>query len=536
MNKLILSGKEVMDAIKKGVDLVANPVKASIGPLGRTTIIAQSMVADYGVRNYPVAVTKDGWKISQSISSPDPLIQVGVNLIQEACDKQMVMVGDATSTTALLTQAILEGGMKLIEDGANHLDVINGINKAVEYVVNELKKMSTPINGDVEKIRQVATISANNDEFIGNLIAEAFDKIGEDGVITIEEAKGRDTSIKISDGLKFSRGWVSPYFITNKTKGEAELLNPYILIYDRPITMLNDTQNGTGILPIIQQISATGKRPLVIFCDDCDGEALATLTFNTQQGNFQSCVVSMAFLGQNKRDFMEDIAAATGGTFISELKGTKLENVTIEMLGQAQKVTVGKEETVIVGGNKNEAKFDELVLSLKELEAKEEDSELNELIKKRIARLKGSVAILSVGATTEIEMKEKKDRVDDSVRATRSAIEEGYLPGGGISLFRVPLPIAVGIKDFSGYDVVFDILGKSLEQLCINSGASFGDIVKQIENSPASCGYNAKTGKIENLVASGIIEPTKSNRCALQNAASVVCQILSSQYMIVDTL
>ena len=535
MQKVIESGKAAMDKLMEGVNLVANPVRATIGPKGRLVAVSESYIADYGMQSKGLFFTKDGYKITQHISSSDNQVQAGVLAIQAACEKQMEMAGDATSTCALLTQSILEGGLKLIEEGASHIEVTDGINKAVEYVVDELKKMSTPINGDVEKIRQVATISANNDEFIGNLIAEAFEKTGEDGVITIEEAKGRETTIKISDGLKFSRGWVSPYFITNKTKGEAELINPYILIYDRPITMLNDTQHGTGILPLISKISQTGKRPLVIFCDDCDGEALATLTFNTQQGNFQSCVVSMAFLGQHKRDFMEDIAAATGGTFVSELKGTKLENVTIEMLGQAQKVTIGKEETVIIGGNKDEKIFNELVSNLKDLVSKEEDYGLNELLKKRIARLKGSVAILSVGATTEIEMKEKKDRVDDAIRATRSAIEEGYVSGGGTAFLVVPL-YNKNISASLGSNLVFSIMSKPLEQICTNAGQNSKSIINEVLQSSANFGYNAKTDVIEDLVLAGVIEPTKSNRCALQNAASVVNQILLSQYLITDTL
>jgi chaperonin GroEL len=530
MQKIVGSGKNAMDKIKAGVDLVANPVKSTISPKGRTVIIGKAYVADYNVSNLPIEVTKDGYKVSQSISSPDPETQLGVLFIQQACEKQMSDAGDATSTCALLTQSILDGGLKLIEEGASHVEVVNGINAGVDYVVEELKKMSTPIDGDVEKIRQVATTCSNGDKVIGDLIAEAFSKTGADGIINIEEAKGRETSIKISDGIKFHRGWASQYFVNNKAKAECVLENPYILIYDRPITILKD------FMPLLEKILTKEKesgikRPLMVFCDAADGDPLATLTFNNQlsqsgQGGLQSCVVEMAFLGQYKKDFMEDIAAATGGVFINELKGTKLENVSLQQLGQAKKVVVGKDETVIIGGMKDEKIFNSLSQNLKVLEQTEEDPELKELLKKRLARLTGSVAILSVGATTEVEMKEKKDRVDDSVRATRSAIEEGYIIGGGTAFAKIS----------SANKILDDALIKPLLQICENAGSDGDSILNKVRDAADNFGYNAKTNTIEDLVKSGIIEPTKSNRCALQNAASVVCQILSSQYMITDCL
>lgn len=526
MNKLIIEGEAAMSKILEGVNLVANPVKSTIGPLGRLVLISKSYIGnDFSMEDIPVIATKDGYRVSQSISSKDLEVQVGVKLVQEACEKQMAMVGDATSTTALLTQALLEGGLKLI-NGSNHVKVVYEINKAVDYVVSELKKMAIPINGDIEKIRQVATISANNDAFIGNLIAEAFGKIGSDGVISIEQNKGRETTIKVSDGIKFNRGWVSPYFVTNKAKGEAVLDNPYILIYDKPITQVN------ALMPVVTEVlrmnEATKQmRPLVIFCDDIEGDALATLTFNMQQGKFQSCAVNMAFLGQRKADFMEDIAAATGGIFINELKGVKLENVTIEMLGQAQKITVGKEDTIIMGGVKDEKIFNNLVSSLKELEAKEDDEIEKDLIKRRIARLNGAIAILSVGATTEVELKEKIDRVDDAVKATRAAIDEGIIIGGGSSFLKINM---VGYSD-----LVKDAIAMPFTQLCINAGRG-ESLLNEIVNSKNNFGYNVKTYKFEDLFLSGVIEPAKSNICALQNAASVVTTILSSQFLITDTL
>ena len=471
MQKLILSGKEAMSKILQGVNLVANPVKSTISPKGRTVILSQSFVADYGIQNAPIIISKDGYRISQSITSNDPEIQVGVNLIKECCSKQMVDAGDGTSTVALLTQALLEGGLKLIDEGASHVEITQGINAAVEYVVSELKKMSTPINGDVEKIRQVATVCSNNDETIGNLIAEAFSKIGVDGVINIEEAKGRDTSIKISDGLKFHRGWASQYFVTNRAKAECVLDDPYILIYDRPITKMK-SDDGSGLMPLLEKLvtanNVTGvKRPLLIFSDAIDGEPLATLTFNNSEGNFQACAVEMAFLGGKKREFMEDIAAATGGVFINELKGIKLENATLGHLGQAKKVVIGKDETVIIEGNKDEKVFQSLVQNIKVLEQIEEDVELKELLKKRIARLTGAVATLSVGATTEVEMKEKKDRVDDAVRATRSAVELGWIAGSGTAFLRIS---DKKYKHFTieanpGWELILNILPVSLLQI-----------------------------------------------------------------------
>jgi len=543
MQKLISSGKEAMTKILQGINLVANPVKSTISPKGRTVVLSQSFVADYGIQNVPIIVSKDGYRISQNIKSSDPEIQVGVLMIQQAIDKQMELAGDGTSTVALLTQALLEGGLKLIDEGASAIEIVKGINAAVEYVVEELKKMSTPINGDVEKIRQVATVCSNNDETIGNLIAEAFSKIGADGVINIEEAKGRETSIKISDGIKFHRGWASQYFVTNRAKAECVLENPYILIYDRPITKMK-SDDGSGLLPILEKLvkanEMTGvKRPLMIFSDAIDGEPLATLTFNNAQGNFQACAVEMAFLGDKKREFMEDIAAATGGIFINELKGIKLENVTLGHLGQAKKIVVGKDETVIIEGNKDEKAFQALLQNIQVLEQVEEDLEQKNLLKKRIARLKGAVAILSVGATTEVEMKEKKDRVDDAVRATRSAVEEGYVLGGGLAIGSIILPAhkKEGVER-TVFNMMNDALSTPFQQICINASVDINKILSDMsaKKEISNIGYNAKTDKVEDLVTAGIIEPTKSNRCALQNAASVVCQILNSNFMITDTI
>jgi len=521
-----------MDKILEGVNLVADPVKSTLGAKGKTVIISEAYIADYGTRNYPIVVTKDGWRVSQSISSTDPLVQAGVLFVQEGAQKQMTDAGDATTTNCLFTQAMVTEGLKLIEAGVNPHELKEGIEKAVEYVVGELKKIAVPINGDIERIRQIATISANNDLEIGNLIAEAYSKIGAEGSVTIEEAKGVGTSIKIADGFKFNRGWASPYFITNPAKEECELVEPYILIFDRPISQLQP------LMPILEKVLGT-KRPLLIICEDSDGEALATLTYNVAQKTMKACVINLAFMGEGKIKIMEDIATVTGGTFINELKGVKLENVTLQHLGQAKKVVIGKESTVIVAGAKKEEEYDKLVLGLKNLAAETELQEEKEKIEKRIARLNEGVAILSIGAMTEVEMKEKKDRADDAVRATKCAIEEGFIPGGGTAFLRVNnlLSVYTSSPNFQkGINLLMGTLTYPLKQICDNAGVNSDDILAKVLKEKNNIGYNAKTAQIEDLVESGIIDAVKSNRCALQNAASVACQILTSQYVITDNM
>jgi len=529
MNKQVSSGKTAMDKILEGVNLVADPVKSTLGPKGKTVIISQSYVEDYGTKNYPIVVTKDGWRVSQNISSADPLVQAGVLFIQEVAQKQMTDAGDATTTASLLAQAIITEGLKLIDAGVNRHELKDGIEKAVEYVVGELKKMAIPINGDIERIRQVATISANNDAEIGNLIAEAYSKIGVEGSVTIEEAKGVATSIKIADGFKFHRGWASPYFITNPAKEECELIEPYILIYDRPISQL------APLMPVLKQVLEQ-KRPLLIICEDSDGEALATLTFNVAQKTMQACVINLAFMGDGKIKIMEDIAAVTGGTYINELKGVKLENVLLSHLGQSKKAVIGKDNTIIIGGLRNEEGYNDLVTGLKNLAFATEDTETKERIEKRIARLNEGVAILSIGAATEVEMKEKKDRADDAVRATKCAIEEGFIPGGGTVFSKLGYDMFEKNKDNKAVMMIAACLKYPLIQICENAGEDGEIIFSQVVKSKQNEGYNAKDDRIENLVNAGIIEAAKSNRCALQNAASVACQILTSQYVITDTL
>lgn len=525
MNKQVSSGDAAMDKILEGIDLVANPVKSTLSPKGRTVVISQSYVEDYGTKNYPITVTKDGWRVSQSISSTDPLVQAGVLFIQEACEKQMSLAGDGTTTCALLVQSLVTEGLKLVKAGINPHELKNGIDKAVDYVVSELKNMAVPIDGDIEKIRQVATISANGDTVIGDLIAEAYSKIGVDGSVTLEEAKGVATSIKIADGFKFHRGWASPYFITNPAKEECELVEPYILIYDRPISQL------APLMPILKKV-LDEKKSLLIICEDSDGEALATLTFNVAQKTMQACVINLAFMGDGKIKVMEDIATVTGGTFINELKGVKLENVTVQHLGKAQKIVVGKDSTVIIGGAKKHDEYNNLLDGLKVLLSETEAQEDKDRIEKRIARLNEGVAIISIGATTEVEMKEKKDRADDAVRATKCAIEEGFVAGAGTAFLRIKEHQSAT----EGEKLVLGCLKKSLEQICINAGDDSEKVIAKVLSQKGNFGYNARTLEIEDLVKAGIIEAVKSNRCALQNAASVAAQILTSQFVITDTL
>jgi chaperonin GroEL len=531
MIKNISSGKAVMDKIKEGVDLVANPVKSTISPNGRTVIISESYVSDYDTRNRPILVSKDGYKVSTKISSNDPDIQVGVLFAQQAAEKQMIDAGDATSTCTLFVQSFLESGLELIESGKSHVAVKELINDGVESVVNQLKKMAIPVNGDVE-IKKIATVSANNDSEIGDLIGGAYEKIGDSGMIKIEKSKGVNTTIKITGGITFGRGWASEHFI-NAPKGECALANPYILVVDEHLVKFKDIETSLGVI-LAENRQKGENRPLMIFCNRTDGEALATLIYNhklngrNSNEGISSCVVQMEFLDNKKVEFMNDIALATGAKFISENTGGSLEKITIDQFGSAESVTVSKDETTIVGGKKDEMEFDKEVVDLKKLEHDEIDPELKDLLQKRIARLTSSVAIISVGGTTEVEMEERLDRVDDAVRASKCAIEEGYLPGGGTSFLRVLVE--------NNY-----VLGKAMlmpiSQICNNGGKDYDDIFKEVSFADnKNIGYNAKEDRVEDLVKAGIIEPLKSNRCALQNAASVVNQILSSQYVITDSL
>lgn len=514
MLKQILYGKEARQKIYDGVKKVSDAVVVTLGPQGRCVIISRCVPTQNGMQYYMPFATKDGVTVSRNITLTDQLENTGANLIIQAAEKTMSDVGDGTSTTVLLMKCILEQGLELINAGINPQELKKGIDDAVSYVVSELKKIAIPVGNDIEKIRQVATVSSNNDVVIGDLIAEAFSKIGIDGDIDIEEAKGVNTEIKVADGFKFNRGWISPYFITNPSKQECELVNPYILLYDKKITLLSQVQS---VLELVM-----GKnRPLLIICDDADGEALAAIAMNVSQKRIQCCIVKSPEFGDLKREGMEDLAVITGGLYVSDEKGKALKSVSLSDLGSCAKVIVSKDETVIISGEGNKDELEDLLNNLKMNLAEVKNTIEKEPIEKRIAKLTGSVAVLYVGANTDVEMKEKKDRVDDAIRATKAAISEGFVAGGGSAF--------IGIK--SGNELIDSILTEPLKQICKNAGVD--SMVDKIHNG---LGYNAKINKIEDLVAAGIIDPVKVLRCSLENAASAATMILISETLICDSL
>jgi chaperonin GroEL len=523
MIKVILNGKEARDKIASGINKVCDTVKVTLGAMGKNVLIKHSYISTqgHGVQHFPTQCTKDGVKVIRSLTLSDSVENVGADLVKEASEKTMSMAGDGTTTTAVLLQAIVNKGLELIDAGVNGQELKKGIDKGVEYVVDELKKMAVPIDNDNEKIKHIATVSANNDEAIGQLIADAFAKIGKDGNIDIEEAKDSTTEIKITDGFKFNKGWVSPYFINKPSKQECELINPYILLYDKKIS------NFAQIEKVIN-LTASQNKPLFIICDDIDGEALAFLSANTAAGKIKVCAVKSPEFGEMKRESMEDIAVVTGGTYISDEKGAGLKDIQLTTLGKAKKVIISKEETIIIEGGKNKKIFTDLLNDLKMNLTQAKGGE-KEKIERRISKLTGSIAVLYVGAATEVEMREKIDRCDDAVRATKSAIAEGYVAGGGTAFLRIEYK-----AESKGEDLLMGILLEPLNQICINAGvpSKVVDVLQETGN----IGYNAKTDKIEDLVAAGIIDPVKVLRTSLQNAASAAGAILTSEALIVDTL
>lgn len=519
MQKIILTGKEARQKIYDGVKKVSDAVVSTLGPRGRNAIISRCFPSEHGMQYYMPFVTKDGVTVARNITLTDQLENTGANLIKQAAEKTMSDAGDGTTTTCLLMKSILEKGIELVDAGANPQELKRGIDEAVIYVVGELKNMATPIDNDIEKIRQVATVSANNDSAIGDLIAEAFSKIGMTGDIDIEEAKGVTTEIKVADGFKFNRGWLSPYFITNPSKQEAELINPYILLYDKKITLLAQVET-------ILHLTMAENRPLLIICDDADGEALAALAMNTSAKKIQCCIVRSPEFGDLKREGMEDLAVVTGAFYISDEKGKDIKKSTLKDLGKAAKVIVGKDETVIISGEGDKEELEYLLNNLKMNLVGKEGKE-KEQIERRIAKLTGSVAVLYVGAATEVEMKEKKDRVDDAIRATKAAIAEGYVIGAGSSLLKIK----------SGNDVIDSVLSKPMKQICENAGVDYEKKKFLVEcHTSKNAGYNAKTDRAEDLDTSGIIDPVKVLRCSLENAASAATMILTSETLICDSL
>lgn len=535
MNKKTLYGTEARAKILEGIKKISAAVKCTLGPLGRNVMISQSMVVDYGVHSLPIMVTKDGYRTATCFDLDDPFEKGGVLLVKEACQKTVDQAGDGTTTTAVLLEAIVEEGIKLIEAGANPMELKRGIDKAVECVVGELQKAAVKIGDNNEKIFQIATISANNDPEIGRLIADAFKKIGSEGIIDIEAGRSVKTEIKIAAGYKWQYdNWISPLFINKPEKQICEFEDPLILLYHGRVT--HHTQVKRAL-----EIAMKEGRPLLIVCEDAADEGLAFLAMNNIQKRVQVCIIKSPGFGEARRVEMEDIALLTGGNYVSDIRGLNVKEIEKVNLGQARKVIVTKEETVIIGGIHDGEGLEKLLgdLRMDLTRAKNEDERFP--IEKRIAKLTGGVAVIQVGAATETEMKERLDRFDDAVRATKSAISEGYVPGGGISFLNTLMVIDLDSPLHKGMQIIATIRTAILQQICENAGVKYGEKQAQISKERISCkslniGYNAKTDKIEDLVEAGVIDPVKVLRCALQNAASSASMALTTECLICDTM
>jgi chaperonin GroEL len=522
MAKTILFGSEAREKLKKGVDTMANAVKLTLGPKGRNVILDKKFGAP--------SITKDGISVAKEIDLKDPIENIGAQLVKEVASKTADSAGDGTTTATLLAQSIFTNGIKNVAAGANPMDLKRGIDKAITAVVEQLKKNSKPISGSKE-IEQVATISANNDSMIGKMIADAMDKVGKDGVITVEEAKGTATEVKVVEGMEFDRGYLSPYFVTNTEKMETELDNPYILIYDKKISSMKE------LLPLLESVSQTGK-PLLIIAEDVDGEALATLVVNKIRGSLRVAAVKAPGFGDRRKAMLEDIAVLTGGTMISEERGYKLENATLEYLGTAEKVNIDKENTIIVNGS---GKQEEIQARINQLKVQIENTTSDydkEKLQERLAKLSGGVAILYIGAATEVEMKEKKDRVDDALHATRAAVQEGIVPGGGVALIRT-LDALVGLKvdnedQTTGVAIIAAALEAPLRTIISNAGGEGSIVLQRVKEGKEDFGYNARTGEYEHLYEAGVIDPTKVTRLALENAASIASLLLTTECVVAE--
>ncbi len=522
MAKNIFFDVEAREKLKKGVDTLADAVKVTLGPKGRNVIIDKKFGAP--------AITKDGVSVAKEIELKEPIENMGAQLVKEVASKTADQAGDGTTTATVLAQAIFSTGIKNVAAGANPMDIKRGIDKAVATVVENLKAQSKKITSSNE-IAQVATISANNDREIGEMIANAMDKVGKDGVITVEEAKGTETEVKIVEGMQFDRGYLSPYFVTNADKMEAELDKPFLLIYDKKISSMKE------LLPVLEQVVQTGQ-PLIIIAEDLDGEALATLVVNKIRGALKVAAVKAPGFGDRRKAMLEDIAVLTGGTVISEERGFKLENATLDMLGRAEKVNIDKDNTTIVNGSGDS---ENIKARIKEIKAQIESTTSDydrEKLQERLAKLSGGVAILYVGAATEVEMKEKKDRVDDALHATRAAVEEGIIPGGGVALIRAASILEKVQTDNedqkTGVNIVRIAIEAPLRTIVSNAGLEGSVIVQKVKESKDDFGYNAREDKYENLVAKGIIDPTKVTRLALENASSIASLLLTTECVVAD--
>ena len=523
MAKEIKFDVDVRSRMKEGADALANAVKVTLGPKGRNVVIDKKFGAPQ--------VTKDGVTVAKAVELEDSFANMGAQMVKEVASKTNDQAGDGTTTATVLAQSIINVGIKNVTAGANPMDLKRGIDKAVAAVVENLKKQSQNVGDDYSKVEQVGTVSANNDAFIGKLIADAMSKVKTNGVITVEEAKGTETEVKVVEGMQFDRGYISPYFMTDGEKMEALLDNPFILVTDKKISTMKD------LMPILEPVAREGKS-LLIIAEDVDGEALTTLVVNKLRGTLKIAAVKAPGFGDRRKEMLQDIAILTGATVISEERGYTLENATPDMLGKAEKVTISKENTTIVGGAGKAAEIEDRVAAIKkQIEITTSDYD-REKLQERLGKLAGGVAVLYVGATTEVEMKEKKDRVEDALNATKAAVEEGYLPGGGVAYIRATEALA-GLKgdnddETTGIHIVARAIEEPLRQIAENAGVDGSVIVQKIKEGKGDFGFNARTGEYVKMYEAGVIDPTKVARVALENAASVAGMFLTTECGIVD--
>ncbi len=523
MAKQLFFDVEARNKMKKGVDTLSNAVKVTLGPKGRNVVLEKKFGAP--------GITKDGVTVAKEIELEDPVENMGAQMVKEVASKTADIAGDGTTTATVLAQSIISEGLKNVAAGANPMDLKRGIEKAVEKVVDHLKTQSQTVGTDSKKIQQVAAISANNDDNIGKLIAEAFGKVGKDGVITVEEARGTETGIEIVEGMQFDRGYISPYFVTNSEKMEAELDKPYILIYDKKISNMKD------ILQILEKVAQQGAQ-LLIIAEDLEGEALATLVVNKLRGTIKVGAVKATGFGDRRKEMLQDVGVLTKGIVISEEQGYKLENADLSYLGRAERVVIDKDNTTIVGGK---GKKDDITARVNQIKAQIETTTSDydkEKLQERLAKLSGGVAVLNVGAATEMEMKEKKDRVEDALHATRAAVEEGIVPGGGVAFIRAVEALeklkGSNEDETTGIAIVKRALEEPLRQIVENSGIEGSIVVQKVKEGKADFGFNARNDEYENLYKAGVIDPTKVTRIALENAASIAGMLLTTECVVAD--
>ncbi|SEM59044.1 chaperonin GroEL [Chitinophaga rupis] len=523
MSKQLFFELDARNKMKKGVDVLANAVKVTLGPQGRNVVLEKKFGAP--------AITKDGVSVAKEIELEDPIENMGAQMVKEVASKTADIAGDGTTTATVLAQAMINEGLRNVAAGANPMDLKRGMDKAVESIVQNLKEQSRFVGSDVQKIRQVATISANNDDTIGKLIAEAFAKVGTEGVITVEEAKGTGTTVEVVEGMQFDRGYISPYFVTNSEKMQVVLEKPYILIYDKKLSTMKE------LITILEKTAQTG-RPLLIIAEDLEGEALATLVVNKIRGTLKVAAVKAPGFGDRRREMLQDIAVLTNGTLISEEQGYKLENADLTSLGSCESVTIDKDNTTIVGGYGDKDAIAGRISQIKaQIESTTSDYD-REKLQERLAKLSGGVAVLYVGAATEVEMKEKKDRVDDALHATRAAVQEGIVPGGGVAYIRAveKLSELQGANDdeSTGIAIVKRSVEEPLRQIVYNCGLEGSVVIGKIREGKADYGFNARTEQYENLFEAGVIDPTKVTRIAIENAASIAGMLLTTECVVAD--